>query len=298
MDMHTSPWHGEPTTWRPKARSVSQTEGADDLLPFPDAPIHMKYSTDDEDGFYTIPCVSTQTCEIQSVPVQIPNRSEGQLSDSSTMTNLEDNRLSSLDMRIQDLPLRRLSPVLQDIASLMLNKLNVVIVGHIALRAYGLDQEVDNTVQVAVKSSHFRRVKQYLLSNGYFEEDFLSDSDSTSTYQTPSISSDLLVDSSCRLVRQTAGGPVYLTLSDAAVWNLSLGTEYKRSIQTLPHTHIPFLKFDVYLKGEYPHTIDIVEARVSDNSQPCCEHPQVYIVGGRPRRCIMQPVASTTLPRR
>ncbi|KAI5306714.1 hypothetical protein KEM56_007486 [Ascosphaera pollenicola] len=108
------------------------------------------------------------------------------------MDRSEENPMVSLDVKVQDPPIRRLFPVLLDIASLMLKKINVSIVGDLALRAYGLDQEVGNTVQVAVRDAHMEKAKHQLLSQGYVEEDLSPDTESIYTYQMSSIRSAVL----------------------------------------------------------------------------------------------------------
>ncbi|KAI5294021.1 hypothetical protein KEM52_004843 [Ascosphaera acerosa] len=142
-------------------------------------------------------------------------------------------------------------PSLRDVTGLAASKINVVVVGRVALRAYGLDQDIGSTIQVAVKDAHMKRAKRYLLASGYAQTDERKRLSSKHAGAHPASSSDssLQSDGSCRLTRHSCNGPLTISLSYATVWNLSLGTEYRRSVQLLPQMDVPFPRFPVYLKA-------------------------------------------------
>ncbi|KAI5290766.1 hypothetical protein KEM54_000523 [Ascosphaera aggregata] len=240
-----------------KEQTVSprEKEGTDEgLLPFPDAPINIDHNSGSDNDVFFIPWTNTQVADHEVLQPCPDLRTIGLTSGSvvslqSTMTRMDESQVSPVDMKVPDVKIRKVFPVLQHVANLALEKVNAVVVGDVALRAFGLDQDVGDTVQVAVKDAHIDQAKNYLLDRGYVEEEIYIDTDSVSTHRILSTGSDMLIDGAYRLVRQTAAGPLNLILSHATVWNLSLGAEYKRSVQMLPYTQIPFPKFNVYLKA-------------------------------------------------
>ncbi|KAI5301053.1 hypothetical protein KEM55_002816, partial [Ascosphaera atra] len=150
---------------------------------------------------------------------------------------------------VGDPQLCRILPILNDVAHMKKAGFNVVVIGHVALRAFGSGRDIDESVQIAVKDSHLDRLKDWLILHDFHETELFSGTDA-SVVSLPTVVDNVLTDGVLRFYRGMPDGRLfYLTVCNATLWNLTLGSHYQRSLQYLPMSPIPFCKYRVYLKG-------------------------------------------------